>query len=91
MDVPLYLSQESIEPLPALVVLGVEPDDPDSVQETRDEGGDVLGLRIHQLLARLAQQGDELQAVFSFLVALLLRAIRMDRITKPPWDPVKMI
>ena len=65
------LSEQTVEPFPALVVLGVEPDDPDGVQQAGHQGRDVLGLSIHQLLARLTQQRDELETVLSFLMALL--------------------
>ncbi len=49
-------SEESVESLYALVVVRVHPDNSYDVEQLRQEGGDSLGLRADQLLARLTQK-----------------------------------
>ena len=66
-----HLPEESIEPLSALVVLRVHPDDPDSVEQLGQEGGDGAGFCLGQLLAGGTQQGDEFQTVLCLGVAVL--------------------
>ena len=66
-----HLSQQTIQSLPALVMLGVEPYHPNNGQQTRNKGRNAFRLSVHQLLTGVTQQRDELEAILSFLVTFL--------------------
>jgi hypothetical protein len=65
------LGEKTLHALLGVVVLGELPDDTDAVEHLREELGDVLGLRILNLAARLSKGVEELQVVVGFLVAFL--------------------
>ena len=65
------LLEESVEPLSALVVLRVHPDDAHGVEQLWQQGGDGLGRRRGELLAGRAEKGDELEAALGLCVTLL--------------------